>query len=115
MSSQPSAEWSNTRLVAECLAGNERAWSALIDRYKNLIYSIPLRYGAPHQDAADIFQGVCLDLFNELPRLRDAEAIQGWLIRVTTNKCYHARPTARAISTTSTSRISAPMSRFPPT
>jgi hypothetical protein len=45
--SQPTAEWSNTRIVAECLAGNEHAWSALLDRYKNLIYSIPLRYGAP--------------------------------------------------------------------
>ncbi|MCU1234036.1 MAG: polymerase, sigma-24 subunit, subfamily [Candidatus Solibacter sp.] len=89
MSSQPSTEWTNTRLVAECLAGDERAWSALLDRYKNLIYSIPLRYGTPHQDAADIFQAVCLDLFNELPRLRDAEALQGWLIRVTTHKCYH--------------------------
>lgn len=86
--SQPSPEWSNTRIVAQCLAGDERAWSALLDRYKNLIYSIPLRYGAPHQDAADIFQAVCLDLFNELPRLRDAEALQGWLIRVTTHKCY---------------------------
>jgi len=32
---------------------------------------------------------VCLDLFNELPRLRDVEALQAWLIRVTTNKCYH--------------------------
>ena len=86
--SQPS-EWSNTRIVAQCLAGDERAWSALLDRYKNLIYAIPLRYGAPHQDAADIFQAVCLDLYNELPRLRDAEALQGWLIRVTTHKCYH--------------------------
>ena len=56
-------------MVAECLAGDERAWSALLDRYKNLIYSIPLRYGTPHQDAADIFQAVCLDLFNELPKL----------------------------------------------
>ena len=87
--SQPSPEWSNTRIVAQCLAGDERAWSALLDRYKNLIYAIPLRYGAPHQDAADIFQAVCLDLYNELPRLRDAEALQGWLIRVTTHKCYH--------------------------
>jgi RNA polymerase sigma factor (sigma-70 family) len=87
--SQPTREWSNTRIVAHCLAGDERAWSALLDRYKNLIYSIPVRYGMPHQDAADIFQAVCLDLFNELPRLRDAEALQGWLIRVTTNKCYH--------------------------
>jgi RNA polymerase sigma factor (sigma-70 family) len=85
----PSPEWSNTRLVAHCLAGDERAWNVLLDRYKSLIYAIPMRYGAPHQDAADIFQAVCLDLFNELPRLRDAEALQGWLVRVTTNKCYH--------------------------
>ena len=81
-------DWGNARLVEECLRGNEQAWSLLVDRYKNLIYSIPLRHGAPHQDAADIFQRVCLDLFNELPRLRDAEALQGWLIRVTTHKCY---------------------------
>lgn len=82
-------DWTNARLVEECLRGNEQAWHALVDRYKNLIYSIPLRYGAPPQDAADIFQAVCLDLFSELSRLRDAEALQGWLIRVTTHKCYH--------------------------
>src|ERR1044072_3841597 len=82
-------EWSNTRLVKECLRGNEQAWNFLVDRYKNLISSIPIRYGLPPQDAADIFQAVCLDLFNELSRLRDAEALQGWLMRVTANKCYH--------------------------
>ena len=91
MSAAPGSDWTNTRLVEECLLGNQQAWYVLIDRYKNLIYSIPLRYGAPHQDASDIFQRVCLDLFNELPRLRDAEALQGWLIRVTTHKCYHWR------------------------
>jgi RNA polymerase sigma factor (sigma-70 family) len=89
VSALPAPDWTNTRLVAECLAGDDKAWIALLERYKSLIYSIPLRYGTPHQDAADIFQAVCLDLFNELPRLRDAEALQGWLIRVTTNKCYH--------------------------
>ena len=82
-------EWTNKRLVEECLRGNEQAWNVLVDRYKNLIYSIPVRYGAAPQDAADIFQSVCFDLFNELPRLREPEALQGWLIRVATNKCYH--------------------------
>jgi RNA polymerase sigma factor (sigma-70 family) len=82
-------EWTNTRLVQECLRGNEQAWNMLVDRYKNLIYAIPIRYGLPPQDAADIFQGVCIDLFHELARIRDAEALQAWLIRVTTNKCYH--------------------------
>jgi RNA polymerase sigma factor (sigma-70 family) len=83
------SEWSNARLVQECLRGNEQAWNLLVDRYKNLIYSVPMRYGLPPQDAADIFQAVCLDLFNEMARLRDAEALQAWLIRVTTHKCYH--------------------------
>jgi RNA polymerase sigma factor (sigma-70 family) len=82
-------DWTNSRLVSECLRGNQQAWHVLVDRYKNLIYSIPLKYGATPQDAADLFQAVCLDLFNELPRIRDADAIQGWLIRVTSNKCYH--------------------------
>ena len=89
MSLPPAGEWTNKRLVSECLRGNEQAWHVLVDRYKGLIYAIPFRYGAGPQDAADIFQAVCLDLFNELPRLREPEALQGWLIRVTTNKCYH--------------------------
>jgi RNA polymerase sigma factor (sigma-70 family) len=85
----PAMGWTNARLVAQCLEGDERAWHVLVERYKNLVYSIPLKYGAPPQDAADIFQSVWLDLFNELPRLRDAEALQAWLVRVTTHKCYH--------------------------
>jgi RNA polymerase sigma factor (sigma-70 family) len=85
----PASDWTNSRLVQECLQGNEQAWNLLVDRYKNLVYSIPIRYGLPPQDAADIFQAVCLDLFNEMGRLRDAEALQAWLIRVTNHKCYH--------------------------
>jgi RNA polymerase sigma factor (sigma-70 family) len=91
MSLSPAKDWNNARLVEECLRGNEQSWHALVDRYKNLIYSIPIRYGAPPQDAADIFQTVCLDLFHELPRLRNVEALQGWLIRVTTHKCHRWR------------------------
>jgi RNA polymerase sigma factor (sigma-70 family) len=85
----PAPDWSNARLVESCARGDERAWGVLVDRYKNLVYSIALKYGAPHHEAADIFQSVWLDLFHELPRLRDAEALQGWLVRVTTHKCYH--------------------------
>ena len=77
-------DWSEDRLVAACLEKNSDAWSALIDRYKNLIYSIPVRMGL-HQDANDIFQSVCLDLLAELPRLREPKALPKWLIQT----CYH--------------------------
>jgi RNA polymerase sigma factor (sigma-70 family) len=85
----PDTSWSDARLVRACLDGDEQAWSTLIAKYKNLIYSIPLKYGAPPQDAADIFQAVCLELFNELPRLRKVEALRSWLIKVTSHQAYH--------------------------
>lgn len=78
-------------LVSECIKGKESAWTALIDKYKNLIFSIPIRYGFAQEDAADIFQSVCMDLLTELPHLRKAQALAGWLIQVTRNKCFHRK------------------------
>ncbi len=79
------------RLVRECLRGKSEAWSALIDKYKNLIYSIPIKYGFSSEDVTDLFQAVCLELLSELPRLRDARVLPAWLIRVTSHKCFHLR------------------------
>jgi RNA polymerase sigma factor (sigma-70 family) len=83
--------FSDAHLVKQCLRGSEAAWSTLISKYKNLIYSIPVRYGFSQADSADIFQVVCLDLLNELPRLREPNALAGWLIQVTRNRCFHEK------------------------
>ncbi len=91
MAEPPSAAWPDDRLVHACLAGDERAWNALIDKYKRLIYSIALRYHATPDDAADIFQAVCLELYSELPRVRDAAALRGWLITVTAHAALRSR------------------------
>lgn len=79
---------SDARLVRECLRGSEAAWNELIEKYKKLIYSIPVKYGFSREDAADIFQAVCLDLLNDLPRLREPQALPKWLIQVSSHKCY---------------------------
>ena len=84
----PDVAWTDARLIGACLNGNELAWSALIEKYRNLIYSIPLKYGASPDDAADIFQSVCLELFSELPRLRKKAAFRSWLITVTAHQAY---------------------------
>ena len=82
---------SDEQLVRDCLKGKAAAWSDLILRYKNLIFSIPIRYGFSEEDSADIFQAVCMDLLAELPRLRQPKALAGWLIQVTRNKCFHRK------------------------
>ncbi len=84
----PDRTWSDARLIRYCLNGDERAWSALIEKYKNLIYSIPLRYGASPEDAADIFQSVCVELLSELPRLRKRASFRSWLITVTAHQAF---------------------------
>jgi RNA polymerase sigma factor (sigma-70 family) len=91
----PDATWKDDRLIRACLNGDERAWSALIQKYKNLIFSIPLKYGASHEDAADIFQSVCMELFTELPRLRDPGAFRSWLITVTAHQAFHWKQKTR--------------------
>ncbi|HVH88867.1 MAG TPA: sigma-70 family RNA polymerase sigma factor, partial [Terriglobales bacterium] len=83
--------WSDERLVRECLAGNEEAWSALIDKYKKLIYSIPIKWNLPREDANDIFQSVCVDLYADLARLREPRALPKWLIQATLHKCARLR------------------------
>jgi RNA polymerase sigma factor (sigma-70 family) len=77
------------KLVQECLAGDERAWTTLVDKYKRLIYSVPVKYGFSPDEAGDIFQNVCIDLFTNLAKLRKIESLRSWLITVATHKCFH--------------------------
>lgn len=86
---QDSGAAEDEKLVHECLAGDERAWNTLIDKYKRLIYSVPVKYGFSPDDAGDIFQNVCIDLFTNLSKLRKIESLRSWLITVATHKCFH--------------------------
>lgn len=90
--------WCDERLVSECLNGNEQAWSALINKYKNLIYSIPVKLGM-YEEAADIFQAVCLDLLSDLPQLREPRALPKWLMQACYHKCLqHRRKAGKYVS-----------------
>ncbi len=79
--------WSDERLVRECCKGNQAAWSALVDKYKNLIFSIPIKFGLSRDDAADVFQAVCVELLAGLPKLREAKALPKWLMQTSYHQC----------------------------
>jgi RNA polymerase sigma factor (sigma-70 family) len=83
--------WDDRQLVKECLAGNEEAWSLLIDKYKALIYSIPVKYGLPPHEAADVFQSTCMELLTRLPDLREPRALPKWLMQVAHHQCFRVK------------------------
>lgn len=79
--------WSDERLVRECCKGKQDAWAALIEKYKNLIFSIPIKFGLSREDAADIFQAVCVELLAGLPKLREPKALPKWLMQTSYHQC----------------------------
>lgn len=77
-------EW----LVQGCIQGDPHAWEDLIDKYKRLIFSIPIKYGASSADAADVFQSVCIEVMNCLPQLKNMQSLRSWLITVAIRQSY---------------------------
>jgi RNA polymerase sigma factor (sigma-70 family) len=101
--------WDDTRLVKECLAGNEEAWSQLIAKYKALIYSVPVKFGLPQQEAAEVFQATCVELLQRLPELRKTRALPKWLALVAHHQCYRwKRQQQRLVSRDSESGLPEP-------
>jgi RNA polymerase sigma factor (sigma-70 family) len=75
------------RLVASAIAGDERAWNELVDRYAPLVMSVVARYRLSTADAQDVSQIVWLRLVEHLAELREPHALPRWLITTTGNEC----------------------------
>jgi RNA polymerase sigma factor (sigma-70 family) len=83
-------------IVDACLAGDEKAWQVLVNRYKRLVYSIPIKWGLSPDDSTDIFQSVWMDCFRQLSSLRNMEGLQPWLTRLAIRKCHRFTVRTRA-------------------
>ena len=91
MSDSKYKSFADPELVALCLGGDARAWETLIQRYRRLIFSIPVKFSFGSADASDVFQAVCLKLIEHLHELKDETKVSAWLITTTTRQCIHVR------------------------
>jgi len=105
---------SDEQLVRDCIDGKHEAWSQLIDKYKNLIFSVPIKYGFSRDEAADIFQEVCLGLLSELKTVREPRALPKWLLTVTAHKCFHRKRLSRRLVSMDSEVLELPRIEVPP-
>ena len=82
-------------LVTRATNGDQGAWSALVDRYAPLIWSICREHSLGDADAHDVGQAVWLQLVNQLSDVRDPAALTGWLAATTRRECGKLRRAAR--------------------
>lgn len=76
-------------LIQACRRGSEPAWQEILDRYKRLVFSIPLNYGLGENEAADIMQLTFMMLMQSLDRLHEESHLGGWLATVARRNTWH--------------------------
>jgi len=87
-------------LWQDILAGDTRAWEALVRRYQALIYTIAIRAGLSMDDAADCFQQTWVVLYRNRRKLKDPSRLSAWLVTTAKREALRLRKTAARTSST---------------
>jgi RNA polymerase sigma factor (sigma-70 family) len=63
-----------------CSRHEPRAWRELVRRYRRLVFGIPQAMGLQAADADEVFQQTFSALLRDLPKLRDPDRLEAWLV-----------------------------------
>jgi RNA polymerase sigma-70 factor, ECF subfamily len=79
---------SDRELVARCRAGDQEAWSELVERFSRYVYAISVQaFRLSESDAEDVFQEVFARAYQHIDGLRDDAAVRPWLGQLTRRLC----------------------------
>src|SRR4051812_33901941 len=80
-------ESNDTDVIALVLKGNQQAYSILVERYRNYVFTLVLRYIKSREDAEEVAQDVFIKAYRSLPDFRGQSKFSTWLYTVTTTTC----------------------------
>lgn len=72
-------------LVRECLKGNKEAFSEIVSRYKNLVFSRVYGYIGNYEDTLDLSQEIFVKIYKNLEKYNSDYSFATWVIRITVN------------------------------
>jgi RNA polymerase sigma factor (sigma-70 family) len=90
-------EISDGLLVEQTLAGDQRAFEALVQRYHAALFSFICHCLGDYDLACDVAQQVFLQLYISMPTLRIGEPLKAWLFQVARNRCLDELRRKRAV------------------
>ena len=87
-------------LIESCLSGSQDCFTELVNRYKNLVYSIILRMTKDTDEASDLAQDVFLKVYKNLASYTTAFRFSTWIMRITSNHVidHHRKKRLETIS-----------------
>jgi RNA polymerase sigma factor (sigma-70 family) len=82
---------SDPELLDACRARDQDAWELLVERYQRLVFSVALRNGVTHEEAADITQMTFVALLESIGKLREEDRLASWLMSVARRLAWRQR------------------------
>jgi RNA polymerase sigma-70 factor (ECF subfamily) len=74
-------------LIQRCLAGDQRAWEAIVRQHRRKVFNIAYKFVGKHDEAEDLTQEIFLKIFKSLNTFDRRANFQTWLISVSRNLC----------------------------
>lgn len=78
-------ELSDAALVEQCLAGRKDAFAGLVERHRDAVYNLALRWTADRDEAADLAQDTFVRGYGKLRSYDPGYAFRNWLLAICAN------------------------------
>lgn len=81
------AETADNELIHAVLQGQTGQYATLVDRYRNFVFTIVLRYINSREDAEEVSQDIFIKAYRSLADFKGASKFSTWLYTITTTSC----------------------------
>jgi RNA polymerase sigma-70 factor (ECF subfamily) len=86
----PAIGWSEVSgaeaaLVERCAAGDEMAYSRLVEEHQRMVYHLALHLLGDHNEALDLSQDVFLNVVRTISSFRGQSSLRTWIYRIVVN------------------------------
>lgn len=74
-------------LIQDVISGNTQAYACLVDRYKDLVFTLALRMMKHREEAEEVAQDTFVKVFKSLNKFKGDSKFSTWMYRITYNTC----------------------------
>ena len=73
--------------IAKIIKGDTKSFAVLVDRYKDLVFTLALRMLKNKEEAEDVSQDIFIKVYKSLSKFKGDSKFSTWIYRITYNSC----------------------------
>lgn len=77
----------DNELISQVLSGDQQAYAGLVNRYKNYVFTLALRFTKNREDAEEVSQDIFIKAYRALSDFRGESKFSTWLYTIVNTTC----------------------------